>query len=96
VEFVNLRMTHSHTIDRTTERPGFAPPRIAVPRPLRHCYFRELGGMVETRILGRDAMTPGRVEHGPAVIHQLDTTTVIGPGCGCRVDADGNLILTIA
>ncbi|HKD76930.1 MAG TPA: hypothetical protein VKB76_15600, partial [Ktedonobacterales bacterium] len=96
VEFVNLRMTHSHVIDRDNSRPLTTPPRITTPLPLRRCYFRELGGMMDTRILSRDAMKPGRVERGPAVIHQLDSTTVVGPGCTCRVDHHGNLILSIA
>ncbi len=96
VEFVNLRMTHNHIIDRDTSHPAIAPPRIATPRPLRRCYFRELGGMADTLILSRDAMTPGRVEGGPVVVHQLDTTTVVGPGCTCRVDTGGNLILSLA
>jgi N-methylhydantoinase A len=95
VEIVNLRMTHGHVIDRDPRRPVFVPPGIARPAPARHCYFAEAGGMTETRILGRDAMAPGLVVEGPAVIHQLDTTTVVGPGCSCRADDGGNLILSI-
>jgi N-methylhydantoinase A/oxoprolinase/acetone carboxylase beta subunit len=96
VEFVNLRMTHSYIVDRETARPAIAPPPIALSHSLRRCYFRELDGMVDTPILSRDSMTPGRVQCGPAVIHQLDSTTVVGPGCTCRVDRDGNLILSLA
>lgn len=96
VEFVNLRMTHSHIIDPDPARPAITPPRITAPPPSRRCYFRELGGMVETRIIGRDMMEPDRAEQGPLVIHQLDTTIVVGPGCSCRAHPHGNLILSIA
>jgi N-methylhydantoinase A len=32
---------------------------------------------------------------GPAIVEQLDTTTVIEPGDGARVDALGNLEITV-
>jgi N-methylhydantoinase A/oxoprolinase/acetone carboxylase beta subunit len=95
VEIVNLRMTHGHAIDSDTRRLDIVPPLIPEPAPSRLCWFAEAGGMVATRILGRGSMTPGVVISGPAVIHQLDTTTVVGPGCACRTDDMGNLILSI-
>jgi N-methylhydantoinase A len=92
-EFVNLRMTHTHAIDRDPRRPEPTAPRMITPAPMRRCYFRDLGGMVDTAIHARAAVVPGAIVRGPAVIHQLDTTTVVGPGWSCRADAHGNLLL---
>jgi N-methylhydantoinase A len=93
-EFVNLRVAHGHRIDADTRRPVAQPMPIAEPDPVRRCYFRALGGMVDTRIVTRAQLGPGDVLPGPAVIHQADTTTVVGPGFRARVDAHGNLILS--
>nr|WP_283949872.1 hydantoinase/oxoprolinase family protein [Limobrevibacterium gyesilva] len=92
-EFVNLRMTHTHAIDRDLRRSVPAAPHMTAPAPMRRCYFRDLGGMVDTAILTRAAIAPGTTVRGPAVIHQFDTTTVVGPGWSCQADAHGNLVL---
>ena len=48
----------------------------------------------ETRFYRRDRLPPGTTFAGPAVILQADTTTLVPPGFGVRVDAAGNLILS--
>jgi N-methylhydantoinase A len=95
-EFVNLRVAHGHRIDADPRRPQALPMPIAAPAPTRRCYFRALGGMVDTPILTRAQLAAGATVQGPAVIHQADTTTVIGPGFAGRTDAHGNLILSAA
>jgi N-methylhydantoinase A/oxoprolinase/acetone carboxylase beta subunit len=51
---------------------------------------------VDTSILTRAQLAAGTTVPGPAVIHQANTTTVIGAGFAGRTDAHGNLILTAA
>ena len=41
----------------------------------------------------RDGLAPGHVVQGPAIIEQMDTTTVIPPGFSATVDVSGNLII---
>jgi N-methylhydantoinase A len=43
----------------------------------------------------RDALLAGNVVAGPAVIEQMDTTTLVPPGLAARVDPTGNLIIAI-
>ncbi|MFO0997521.1 MAG: hydantoinase/oxoprolinase family protein [Alphaproteobacteria bacterium] len=53
------------------------------------------GGWVETPIYRRDAL-PAKIRFkGPAIIEQLDTTTVVEPGNTVEMDRDGNLIISV-
>ena len=53
------------------------------------------GGWVETPVYVREHL-PAKVRfEGPAIVEQLDCTTVIEPGNGVEVDAIGNLIVTV-
>ncbi|MBH61486.1 MAG: hydantoinase [Alphaproteobacteria bacterium] len=52
-------------------------------------------GWQETPIYHRDNLPPGSEFDGPAIVEQLDTTTVIEPDCRVTVDSDGNLIVTV-
>lgn len=51
-------------------------------------------GRVVAKVYGRDAMAPGFVVRGPAIVEQSDTTTLIEPGWRCEVSDAGALILT--
>ena len=53
------------------------------------------GGRHETPILRRESLGPGRTLAGPAVIEQLDTTTVLPPGFRAAADDAGNLIIDV-
>jgi len=46
-------------------------------------------------ILRRESLLPDATLEGPAVIEQLDTTTVLPPGFGATVDGDGNLLIDV-
>ncbi|WP_166036679.1 hydantoinase B/oxoprolinase family protein [Sphingosinicella sp. YJ22] len=50
----------------------------------------------EDEVLQRDALSPGAVISGPAIIIDQAATTVIEPGWQAEVDAHANLILTRA
>ena len=44
----------------------------------------------------RDRLAPGNVFQGPAIVEQMDTTTLIPPGVTARVDTIDNLILELS
>ena len=44
----------------------------------------------------RDDLLAGQVVPGPAIVDQLDSTTLIGPGRSAAVDPHGNLVVTEA
>jgi N-methylhydantoinase A len=53
------------------------------------------GAWMETPIYQREQLTRGHELSGPAIVEQLDATTVIEPEDRARVDACGNIIIEI-
>jgi N-methylhydantoinase A/oxoprolinase/acetone carboxylase beta subunit len=49
----------------------------------------------DTPIYRREGLPAGTALTGPAIVEQLDATTVIEPGDHARVDAFGNLEITV-
>jgi len=92
VEVVNLRMKLLGAVQRPAlprEAPGGSDPFAAL-RGERPVWFTE---PLPARIYDRERLHAGNVIPGPAIINQLDATTVINPGWTGRVDAAGSLIL---
>jgi N-methylhydantoinase A len=56
-------------------------------------YFAEAGGYGDCPIYDRYALGAGAHLAGPAVVEEFDSTTVVHPGYGLRVDDHGNLII---
>ena len=52
-------------------------------------------GWHDTPIYNREFLPPKIKFKGPAVIEQLDTTTVLEPGNNVEVDESGNLIISL-
>ena len=53
------------------------------------------GGWVDTPVYRREWLPEGATFSGPAIVEQLDCTTVIEPGTEVMLDAIGNLILKV-
>jgi N-methylhydantoinase A len=51
------------------------------------------GQPIETSVYRRDTLGAGHRLEGPAIIEQLDSTTVLWPNQALRVDSHGNLLL---
>lgn len=62
----------------------------------RSVYFDELRARVSTPVYDRDSLAFGVSLEGPAIISQLDATTVVPPGTVAVVDEWGNIRITIA
>jgi N-methylhydantoinase A len=99
VEIVNLRVQavgHSAKPRLTPREPGPSDPRAA-HAGYKPVYFAASGSPRGARLIiaalyERDRLVPGNMLVGPAVIWQLDTTTVIPPGWAATVDPWGNLV----
>ena len=95
VEIVNLRL---HAVGQM-DRPSLAPIEAAAPgsQPETHqsrpVYFTG-PSFVDTPIFARQTLRAGHMLNGPAIVEQLDTTTVVYPGYEVVVDAYGNLLMT--
>jgi N-methylhydantoinase A len=58
----------------------------ARPQTTRPVFFDGEDGAVETPVYARDALNAGFAIVGPAVIDQLDSTTIVPPGLLAEVD----------
>jgi N-methylhydantoinase A len=97
IEIVNVRVTgvgRMPKIDRPTVPHG-ATLDGALGRRGR-CVFRVGGTLeaIETAFYHRELLPLEHTFAGPAVVLQMDSTTVVPPGFTARADHHGNLILT--
>jgi N-methylhydantoinase A len=77
---------------------GLAPPDGALATNVHGPESRAVwfgGQWLHTPVLARHGLRAGDAIPGPAIVEQLDTTTVIEPGDTAKVDAAGNLIITV-
>jgi len=54
------------------------------------------GGWIDTPVYAREKLPLDAVIAGPAILEQLDATTVLEPGDRATSDADGNLIVEVS
>ena len=59
----------------------------------RQVTFERGAPPVETPLYRREALRAGADIRGPAIVEQMDTTTLIWPGFHAVVDTVGNLIM---
>ncbi len=101
VEVVNLRV---RALGATT-RPAFEPlPAAPDPDPgiaqigERPVWFETAAGggpaAMPTRLYNRDRLLAGHHLSGPAILFQLDATTVIPPAWHGNIDSQGHLLLS--
>jgi N-methylhydantoinase A len=93
IEIVNVRVVAQGALTKPrfpSEEPGEADPGTAKigSKPV---FFGE--SPTRAQLYLRERMHAGHVVAGPAVIFQLDTTTVIPPGWKGQVDPYGTLVI---
>lgn len=95
IETVNLRLTAVGEADR------IPPPTVAgddsqhpTPTSRRPVWFD--GTEHDTPVYDRATLAPGHRFIGPAIVDQLDATTVVHPGDTVSVDAALNLIIEVS
>ena len=99
VELVALRVTALGTLPRpaaTRLAGGGVEPPAAARLGARPVYFEEAGGWVDCAIYDRAGLLAGNRLAGPAIVEQMDTTTVLFPGQTADVHATGTLIIRSA
>ena len=55
-------------------------------------YFPEAGGYVETPVYDRYGLSAGARFHGPAIVEERESTTVVGPRARIIVDPRLSLV----
>ncbi|MGY3187762.1 hydantoinase/oxoprolinase family protein [Lysinibacillus sp. TE18511] len=94
VEIFGLRVTAIGTVPKPNF-PQYAPEGSLENafKETRPVYFE--GKYIETNVYHRDKIPVHTQFEGPAIIDQLDTTTVIPPGFTAEVDTYKNIIITV-
>ena len=95
VEIVNLRLKLDLAVDKPDLQLEAAQGVDSFPTPIATVgvVFRE--GELETPLYDREQLSVGNRIAGPALVVQLDTTTVVPPGWQGEVDSHGNLLLAM-
>jgi N-methylhydantoinase A len=94
VELVTLRLTARAGLDRPeisfTGASASAAPQL---KETRRIHFPR-SGFVDCPVYDRATLARGQRLKGPAIVEQMDTTSVLFPGQQLECDAYGNMIIT--
>jgi|TARA_B110000305_G_scaffold48047_1_gene51529 N-methylhydantoinase A len=95
IEFVNIRLSARAKLhkfeDKVSVSDDLGAPTV---RDTRQVYFSN-ETPVDAYIFDRSEMRSGQCIEGPAIIEQMDTTTLVYPGDVAKMTPDGHLIITI-
>jgi len=96
IQIVSYRLTAvgepaALTLPALPPAPSASPDAArAGDRPV---YFDEAGGFVATPVYRRERLLAGHRLEGPAIVEQMDSTTVILPGQRGTIDARANILI---
>jgi N-methylhydantoinase A len=93
--FVNLRVVQ-RAANRAQDERAKVEARKRAHKGSRRILLEGAKEFVAAEVYERDGLAPGNVLHGPAIIEQADTTTLIEPGWQAEVAANGVLIMRTA
>ncbi len=95
VELVSLRLISLGLVPQAKLSPGKVTGRKVEEAKTgeRKVFFGKEHGTLSTQIYSRDLLEPGHKISGPAIVEQLDTTTVIQPEQDASVDEYRNIII---
>jgi len=95
VELVSLRLISLGLVPQAKLSPGKITGRKleAARTGERKVFFGKEHGILTTQIFSRELLETGHQISGPAIVEQLDTTTVIQPEQQGSVDEYRNIII---
>jgi N-methylhydantoinase A len=96
IEIVNLRLTAVGLISkpRFREISSRGDEVSAARKGVRPVFLEDSNDFVEAPIYDRSLLGAGHSFDGPAVVEEMDSTTLIEPGFTARVDEYGNLLVS--
>ena len=94
VEVVNLRLVALGRLPRS-EIAGEWPSAGTPPQPVDHRPVFFQGRFHRTPVYQRSHLLQRQPLSGPVIIEQLDSTTVVPPGCRAAVEPGGNILIDI-
>lgn len=94
VEIVNIRLRAVARLAQAQAAAATTAAGEVAPYASQQVWF-SADGSVPTPLFDRNGLPPGTRLQGPAIITQLDSTTVVPPGATVIVDDASNLIMEI-
>jgi len=94
IQIVNLAVKALGNLE-TPSLPKVSKEKVKEPIGFRKTIF-ELDKRYKTPIFNRRKLVANQQIIGPALIEQMDTTTIIFPNDSCVVDEWGNLIISVS
>ncbi len=95
IEIVTFRLEAYGVVEKPSfekYEEGDADPSAALIDK-RRVYKPEIGDYVESPVYDRDKLKAGNVVPGPAIVEQMDSTTLILPGQIGQIDTHLNLVI---
>jgi N-methylhydantoinase A len=98
VQLVTFRLEATGLVSKATLQvhPDAGADASHAIRESRDVWFTESGDFVACPVYAREELKSGNRFFGPAIVEQMDATTVVLPGMTARVDPYLNLILEMA
>ena len=96
VELVSVRLAAIGQIAKPALAPLAKAAGEATAKGQRPVYFAEREGFVDCPVYDRYVLGAGAVMQGPAIVEEIDSTTVVHPQYQVRVDEVGQMVLTAA
>jgi N-methylhydantoinase A len=93
VSYWTVGVAHVPTVQLASQPPGRGDVESA-RKAARRAWFPELG-WVDCPIYERERLPIEATLDGPAIVEQVDSTTVVPPGTRLDVDGYGNLVLRV-
>ena len=95
VEIHGINVVGTGITEKYRPHPVRAVPTANPAPDSRPVYWVEEGERVDTPVWRRSSLPVGFRTAGPAIVEQMDSTTLVPPGVSMRVDRFLNLILDI-
>ncbi len=93
VQVVNLRLKLELAMEKPKVEPQISGRADAAPALIGESEVVFPQGALKSPLYQREGLTCGNRISGPALVIQMDATTVLPPGWGGTVDPFGNLLL---
>jgi N-methylhydantoinase A len=93
VELVNLRLRAVGRVPKPPRRL-LSTKRGDAAKAKRSAWFPGFGN-IDTPVWHRDDVAAGPPLHGPLIIQEMSSATIVPPGASVEVDAIGNLVINL-
>ena len=92
IEIVNMTVTG--VFASSISLPEYSQDQDAVDESTRPVFFAG-HGFVDTRVLARNSLPVDTQLQGPAILEEVDSTTLLEPGDSLHVNSQGGLVISL-